>query len=107
MIQTLEGLKVEAIAVDCAEQYDTYYIRNSSILILGLEHLSTWKREIELPPGEWTILGRANELRSNDGYFLDSFFKLVGRKSDEKAKEFWINYREVNNLTNQLILIKQ
>ena len=142
-MKTLSGLKVEALAVNTQFRlnfrismgYLLYKEANPDTFVSNkvLENYELLKKFIEhkgdtpdfidkvekLPKGEWTILGRADELSHSDCFQLvqcngwgcllnyspdatpDNKYTFL----DEKAS--WQSYMEANNLTNQLILIKR
>lgn len=125
MIQELQNLKVRALSVDLPEPYNVIYIHDGK-LKLRLEHISTWKRDIDLPKGKWKILGRADELNndklkdvcfyhvvsdtrfySNYGNYKGVDFRDIIDNSFRIPLDSWKSYIAANNLTNELILIQQ
>lgn len=101
-IKQLTGLKVEAIAVEVNPEYQYFSIDVHGFLE-GCHNPTDFKWVIEkLPEGEWTILGRANELD-----FIDiGGIEDIGLPWTE-CKKYWLSYMAANNLTNELILIKK
>jgi hypothetical protein len=106
MIKELSNLKVKAIAVNVPDGVDPIMG-----LIYGVRviHFGGTKH-IALPPGTWTILGRANELKSmhtivkNDGV---NYWNYLTGGVFMSSSHCWQSYCTANNLTNQLILIQQ
>ena len=100
-MKILSGLKVEAVAIITISgfKYEIVKTVNGSALASN-DGNSYWVNS--LPEGEWTILGRANEILSND-----DLSKLFQPEIPTSLFITWEQYMEANNLTNELILIKQ
>ncbi len=92
MIKHLENLKVKAIAVKVPEGYQCKMWSDKKILSC-LENTignSSGKKYIELPHGEWVIIGRADIGETADVFSMDY--------------EDWQSYCNEHNLANELIL---
>ena len=99
MITELHGLKVKAIAVEVPLQYEYNVVSN--VLHLWLEHLSTWGREIVLPPGEWKILGRVGDA-FDQAKIIENLYQTTDRLFGWAQ---WHKYCAKHGLTNEPILI--
>jgi hypothetical protein len=99
-MKELTGLKVKALAVEVPDGIEPVMglIYGVRVLYFG------GTKHIAFPPGTWTILGRANELTIGQRFSLvdmgsiSAYTEIIERK--------WQSYCTANNLTNELILIK-
>lgn len=108
-MKKLEGLKVEALAVEVPT--DGYYRSQMVYHIVPqgqLQHITTTGTvRVFLPKlheGEWQILGRADELRVSE---INSIFETKKTLYPNVLEQEWQSYCIANNLTNELILIKK
>jgi hypothetical protein len=100
MIKELSNLKVKAIAVEVPEGTltTTRMVNDRPLLIWVSEFIDV--TTLELPPGEWKVIGRANEIE----YPASNIPDLLTAALFEAD---WKEYCAANNLTNELILINK
>ena len=101
-MKTLSGLKVEALAVPFDERFTSFKLSANgynAYITPYWENSRSFKTT--LPKANYKILGRANELKYGQ---IDSIFES---DSHLPLVDEWKSYMEANNLTNELILIKQ
>lgn len=95
MTRELQGLKVRALACDVPNDFHSAEIDSRDLLIYvqdsSFPELKRSWVAFSLPPGNWTIYSRADE--------MDLTMEM------EICDEDWTDYCAANNITNQLILI--
>lgn len=116
MTRELTGLKCRAIAVTVPENFcfaDISMIHGvfPCLYINTYEDIESDFEEqpmhVDLPPGEWEVLGRVNDLH------IFSKFKLVQSYNSMQEGDYlyltqeWQSYCAANGLTNELILIEK
>ncbi len=111
---TLTGLKVEAIAISLPINFHHAEIIENELEIFRKSLFKSRPPEpIDwhiLPPGEWKILERANEINDVDVCELMDTY-AIGPDDFMEQMEYrhkqWQSYCEKYGLTNELILVKE
>ena len=116
-MKILQELKVEALAFEVPEGMNCFEIAypiancNDIELCVGFKGAKVLKRHCVLPEGDYEILGRANELKALHGIVDDygtTYRDYMNTNNVYMSSSHsWQSYMEANNLTNELILIKQ
>ncbi len=103
--QELDSLRHEAIAVPLNNLILDYKMLNGELWVLN----GNVPHKVQLPLGDWQLLGRADELKDKEIIQLMYGESYLFEETPiyEACDILWSEYCAKHKITNELILIKQ